>query len=142
MKSTQNLRWEVLRYLRYAAISLWCHVGIDIIRPLQETTRGNKYIVVISDYFSKWSEATAIPDKTSKSVADFLHIVIRRLGCINTLISDQGREFVKQVIDYFLDILQTEHQISSAYHPGTNGQWERDNRTLKLAKLAYERDDD
>ena len=39
-------------------------VGIDLIGPLQETIRGNKYIVAISDHFSKWSKATAIPDKT------------------------------------------------------------------------------
>ena len=63
---------------------------------------------------------------------------------MNTLISDQGREFVNEVIDYLLDIMQTEHRISSAYHPETNGQRERDNRTLKsaLAKLVNERGDD
>ncbi|KAI6657878.1 hypothetical protein LOD99_620 [Oopsacas minuta] len=63
---------------------------------------------------------------------------------MDTLISDQGREFVNKVIDYLLDILQTEHRISSAYHPETNGQRERDNRTLKsvLVKLVNERGDD
>ncbi|KAI6649016.1 hypothetical protein LOD99_6899 [Oopsacas minuta] len=123
---------------------VWSLVGIDLIGPLQESTSGNKYIVAISDHFSKWSEASAIPDKTSKSVADFLYLVVCRLGCMDTLISDQGREFVNEVIDYLLDILQTEHRISSAYHPETNGQRERDNRTLKsaLVKLVNERGDD
>ena len=101
---------------------VWSLVGIDFIGHLQETIRGNKYIVAISDHFSKWSEATDIPDKTSKYVADFLYIVVCKLGCMDTLISDQGREFVNGVIDYLLDILQTEHRISSAYHHETNGQ--------------------
>ena len=51
---------------------------------------------------------------------------------------------MNEVIDYLLDILQTEHRISSAYHPETNGQRERDNRTLKsaFAILIDERGDD
>ena len=52
---------------------VWSLVGIDLIRPLRETICGNKYIVAISDHFSKWSEATAIPNKTSKSVACSIH---------------------------------------------------------------------
>ena len=44
---------------------IWSLVGIDIIGPLQETTTDNKYIVAITDHFSKWSEAAAIPDKSA-----------------------------------------------------------------------------
>ena len=47
---------------------IWSLAGIDIIGPLLETTSGNKYIVAITDHFSKWSEAAAIPDKSTKSV--------------------------------------------------------------------------
>ena len=84
---------------------VWSMVRIDLIGPLQETVIGNKYIVAVTDHFSKWSE--------------------------DTLISDQGREFINQIMDYLLDKLQTDHRIASAYHPQTNGQRERDNRTLK-----------
>ena len=76
----------------------WSLVGIDIIGPLQETTSGNKYIVAITDHFSKWSEAAAIPDKSVRSVAQFLYSVVCRLGCMDSLISDQGREFVTKLL--------------------------------------------
>ena len=33
----------------------------DPIGPLQEIPRGNKYIVTLTDYFSKWAEAAALP---------------------------------------------------------------------------------
>ena len=62
---------------------IWSLVGIDIIGPLQETTSGNKYIVAITDHFSKWSEAAAIPDKSA--VAQFLYSVVCRLGCMDRL---------------------------------------------------------
>ncbi|XP_046584442.1 uncharacterized protein LOC124291502 [Haliotis rubra] len=35
-------------------------------KRLQETTSSNKYIVAVTDHFSKWSEAAAIPDKSAK----------------------------------------------------------------------------
>lgn len=111
-----------------------------MIGPLQETSNGNKYIVAVTDHFSKWTEATAVPDKSAKSVAQFMYSVTCRLGCMDTLISDQGREFVNAVIDNLMEHFQTDHRISSAYHPQTNGQRERDNRTLKesLCKLVNE----
>jgi len=37
-------------------------VGLDIIGPLPTTKQGNKYIITLVDYFTKWPEAKAIPD--------------------------------------------------------------------------------
>ena len=44
-------------------------VGIDLIGPLPTTSNGNKYVVTLVDYFSKWPEASPLPDK---GVAMFL----------------------------------------------------------------------
>ena len=65
--------------------------------PLPETAQGNKYIVTVTDYFSKWPEAAPLPDKTSTGVADFLFSVFCRHGWPETIISDQGREFINVV---------------------------------------------
>ena len=40
-----------------------------------------------------------------------------RMGCPETLITDQGREFVNQLSEALYSITQTEHRITSAYHP-------------------------
>jgi hypothetical protein len=48
---------------------VWKQIGIDLIGPFPETRRGNKYIITITDYFSKWPEAGALPDKTAIGVA-------------------------------------------------------------------------
>ena len=39
---------------------IWCQVGMDLIGPLTESPRGNKYIITLTDYFSKWAEATVL----------------------------------------------------------------------------------
>ena len=55
---------------------LWHQVGMDLIGPMPETPRGNRYIITLTDYFSKWAEAAALPDKTAKGVAKFIYSMV------------------------------------------------------------------
>ena len=58
--------------------------------------------MTVSCLFSKWPEATALPDKTATGVAEFLFFLcFARHGCCKVTISDQGREFVNQVNDKY-----------------------------------------
>ena len=44
-------------------------VVIDVIGPFLASRRGNRHIVVIGDYFTKWLEAVATPDQEVKTFA-------------------------------------------------------------------------
>jgi len=44
-------------------------VALDILGPLPKTSRGNQYIVVISDYFTKWTEAYPLRNHKAKTIA-------------------------------------------------------------------------
>jgi len=104
----------------------WSIVGIDCITNLPETARGNKHICAVSDHFSKWTEAVALinlPDKSAASVGHFLYKLILRHGCMDTLISDQGGEFVNQLIIPIMDKFKTEHRICV---PSTEGERQQD----------------
>ncbi|KAL5516472.1 hypothetical protein EMCRGX_G001810 [Ephydatia muelleri] len=70
--------------------SSWKQIGIDLIGPLPTTTNGNKYVIVVTDYFSKWPEARASPTKETINVAEFLNDLILHHGCPDVAISDQG----------------------------------------------------
>ena len=66
-------------------------LSADILGPLPETERGNRFILVVSDHFSKWTEIFPIPDFTAKTCADrILNEVIARFGCPYDLHTDQG----------------------------------------------------
>ena len=54
---------------------MWCQVGMDLIGPMPETPRGNKYVVTLTDYFTKWAEAAPLPDKTALGIAKFIYSV-------------------------------------------------------------------
>ena len=60
-----------------------------------------------------------------------------RYGCCKVVISDQGREFVNKINRNLFKLTQTEHRVSSAYHPQTNGLVERFNQTLQRSLVKF-----
>ena len=46
--------------------TVWQRIGIDLVGPLPETSRGNKYIITCMDYFSKWPEAAPLQSKSAE----------------------------------------------------------------------------
>eukprot|EP00731_Ephydatia_muelleri_P028382 Em0020g26a len=120
-------------------------VAMDIMGPLPETSRGNKYILVIADYFTKWSEAYPIPNMEAITVAKCLvNEFICRFGVPEQLHSDQGRNFESKVIKNICDLLQIRKTRTSPYHSQSDGLVERFNRTLlnllSIAVVDAERD--
>ena len=57
----------------------WDHIAMDILDVCDPTPEGHRYILVIADYFSKWTEAFPIKNKCADMVANILvehHIAI------------------------------------------------------------------
>ena len=121
-------------------LGAWQQIGIDLVGPLPEALSGNKYIMTVTDYFSKWPEATAFPTKEAHHVAEFLYKLFMRHGFCPCINSDQGREFCNQITDCLFELTGTEHRVTSAYHPQSNGLVERFNQTLvdALVKKAHD----
>lgn len=106
-------------------------VGMDFLGPLTSSQDGNKYVVVIIDYHTKWVETVATPDATAASAAKaFMQAVVLRHGAPETVLTDRGRHFVSEMMEELFRLLDTNHARTTAYHPQTNGLCERFNRTL------------
>src|SRR5581483_3992244 len=113
--------------------------GIDFVGPLKVTSRRNKYILVIMDYFTKWPEAKALKKATGKNVSEFLYKeIICRFGLPKKIISDRGSHFNNEIVKELCNKFEIKHNKTSSYHPQTNGLVERFNQTLceTLAKLS------
>ena len=72
-------------------------VGLDLIGPLPKMTRGNTYTVIMQDLFSKWPKVILILDATTKTVTEAILNPIRRWGPPETIMSNQGQEFVAKL---------------------------------------------
>ena len=57
----------------------WDHIAMDILDVCDPTPEGHRYILVIADYFSKWTEAFPMKNKCADTVANILveHIILR-----------------------------------------------------------------
>ena len=106
-------------------------VGIDILGPLPETHRGNRFILVIGDYWTKWMEAYPIPNHTASTVASVLvYQFMSRFGIPQQIHSDQGREFEGALFQEMCDLLQIDKTRTTPWRPCSNGLVENFNRTL------------
>ncbi|GJU45519.1 reverse transcriptase domain-containing protein [Tanacetum coccineum] len=104
--------------------------GIDFMRPFP-SSRGNKYILVVVDYLSKWVEAKALPTNDAREVYKFLKSLFARFGAPCAIISDRGTHFCNDQFAKVMLKYGVTHRLSTAYHPQTSGQVEVSNRGLK-----------
>ena len=123
----------------------WMQVSIDTVGPLHTTRHGNKYIICMVDYFTRYCEAQAVGEQSTHTVLQAVYKqVICRHGVPQVLISDRGSPYVSEVAKQMFNRLGIKRHYSSAYHPQSNGAVERFNRTLKetLRVWANENADD
>src|SRR6059058_1662492 len=114
-------------------------IGIDFVGPLERTRKGNKYILVVTDYLTKWPEAKPMRDATAENVVKFIYEgIICRHRCPKIIMSDRGTHFRNKLVEGLCEKFKIKHKLSSPYHPQTNGLVERFNRTLceSLAKVS------
>ena len=113
-------------------------IAVDILGELPETEQGNKYILVVSDYFTKWTESYPMPNMEAVTVARLMiEQMICRFGIPRKIHSDQGRQFESQLFSEMCRLLQIEKTRTTPYHPESDGMVERFNRTLCGMLSAY-----
>nr|GEV72515.1 reverse transcriptase domain-containing protein [Tanacetum cinerariifolium] len=104
--------------------------SIDFMGPFP-SSRGNKYILVVVDYLSKWVEAKALPTNDARVVCKFLKNLFAQFETPRAIISDRGTHFCN---DQFAKVMQkfgVTHRVATPYHPQTSGQVEVSNRGIK-----------
>lgn len=110
----------------------WERIAADVAGPFPVTKAGNKYILVIQDYFTKWVEVLAMPDQTAETVATLLvDQVLARFGCCRAFHSDQGSNFESQVMKEVSRLFGVKKTRTTSYHPRGDGMVERHNRTME-----------
>jgi hypothetical protein len=120
-------------------------IAIDIAGPFPESDRGNRYLLVAMDYFTKWPEVYAIPNQEASTVADALvSNFFCRFGVPMELHSDQGRNFESRLLREVLERLGVRKTRTTPLHPQSDGMVERYVKTvtehLRKVVSSHQRD--
>jgi hypothetical protein len=95
------------------------------------SSKGHRFVLVATTYFTKWTEVVALKSMTHKEVIEFIteHIV-HRSGIPQTLTTDQGTSFMSKEVHEFAELYRIKLLNSSPYYAQANGQAKSSNRTL------------
>jgi hypothetical protein len=117
----------------------WETVTMDLITQLPVTKKGHDAIIVFVDKHSKMVHYAATTTKcTAENVARiFFDTVVRLHGIPKSIISDRDPRFTSKFWQQLWSLCGTQLKMSTAYHPQTDGQTERANRTLEDVLRNY-----
>ncbi|XP_058208305.1 uncharacterized protein LOC131321327 [Rhododendron vialii] len=137
-QSGDKMKWLLKRYGYYwPTIRKDCW-AIDMIGEIiPHSSQQHEYVMVATDYFTKWTKAIPLKSVAQKQVIDFIEYIFCRFGFLETITVDQasvfnGHEVMTYVSSYGVKILN-----SSPYYAQANGQVESTNKIIKntLSKM-------
>ncbi|XP_026420595.1 uncharacterized protein LOC113316658 [Papaver somniferum] len=111
-------------------ISIRCE-GIDIVGPFVTGTKQRRYLIVATDYFTKWVEAKAVQHTKDGDIYDFiLENIICRFGIPVLIVSYNGKQFEGENVKMLFNAFKIQSGKSTPLYPQSNGQAEDTNKTV------------
>lgn len=111
---------------------------IDIYGPISQVSpKGNKYICTAIDLFSKFVFAESIPTADTITVSEVLFKMVTQFGVCDTLISDQGSEFISKCFKEVCRLLDIKKEYTPSFAHHCLGACERSHRTLAERLTPY-----
>ena len=111
----------------------WEQITIDFIGPLPLTKNNHNFILVVVDKLSKM--AHYIPTHTNITAEGTARLIFKNIiryhGIPQSIVSDRDTRFTSSFWQELWKILGTKLNMSTSFHPQTDGQTERQNRTLE-----------
>ena len=111
---------------------------IDIFGPINPISpTGNQYVCTAIDLFSKFVFAEAIPTADTITVSEVLFRMVSQFGVFDTIISDQGSEFISKCFKEVCRLLDINHEYTPSFAHHCLGACERSHRTLAERMTPY-----
>jgi hypothetical protein len=105
-------------------------LNIDSIGPLEADDHGNCHIIVAIDCFTRFVELYPVPDTSAYPAAIALLHHVGRYGVPSSILSDNGSQYVNDIINELLKLINTEHSKTMAYSKEENAIVERANKEV------------
>ena len=120
--------------------NLFDNISIDCVFGLPEVDEYHGLLIII-EQLSGFPEVYPIKSKDCTEIAKRYREWICLFGAAKQILSDQGKEFLKEVINKLNNLLGTEHRVTSSYMPSTNGRTKKFNFTFVNTLRKFTEDD-
>ncbi len=101
----------------------------DVIGNFPIKDNGNRFILMMIDYYSKWAEAYALPNHKAETAADcIINRWMAHHGIPMRIHRDNAPEFRGHVITQLKNLLSMKGTFTMPYRPQSNGLCERMNQ--------------
>ena len=107
-----------------------CGLGVDMVGPFKRSKDKKTHLLVAVDKFTKWVEAEPVSKCDADTAVQFMKKVIFRFGFPHSIITDNGTNLSKGVMEEFCQREHIRIDVSSVDHPQSNGQEERENQEI------------
>ena len=106
--------------------------ALDFVGPISPMSRKKKYILVCTEYATKWVESKDLFRATEKSMVEFIdEEIFTQFGVPREIVTDQGSQFTSKLMKELTTKYGIRHCKSSPYHPQDSGQVESTNKVLE-----------
>ncbi|XP_013885690.1 uncharacterized protein LOC106533797 [Austrofundulus limnaeus] len=96
----------------------WQWLGLDVRGPLTRTPTGHRYILTVTDYFSRWVEAAAMPSCLPSHVAKSVADIVAHLGYPVRILSRLPHDVVHRINRELKERLKVQVDLV-VHHPQT-----------------------
>jgi hypothetical protein len=106
--------------------------GVDFIDCNPTSAAGHQHIIMVVDYFTKWTEAMPTIKSDGKTTTFFVfNQIIAQFGITSEIVTDHGSHFQNEMMVELASKLGFIHVHSPPFYPQANGQVEAVNKSLK-----------
>ena len=92
-------------------------IGIDFVGPLERTKDGNWYILVVTDYLTKWPEAIAMKEATAENMIEFIY---KQIICVHEypkiILSDRETHLRNKLVDGLCEKFEIKDRVYHVDH--------------------------
>ncbi|GFT81105.1 hypothetical protein TNCV_1649511 [Trichonephila clavipes] len=100
------------------AIAPFHRIGIDLLGRFPKSAHGNKWIIVCTDYSTRYAITKALPTAEVDEIAKFLlEEIVLSHGAPRVIITDRGAVFRSRLVSSLVDLCNIDHRFTTAYHP-------------------------
>jgi hypothetical protein len=108
----------------------WDHIQIDLVGPLPMSKDGYYYVMTVVDVMTGYVILQPLKTKEMEEVSRTFWNLLTTFGPPKILQSDNGTEFVNQLMSHLVQLFGIDRRLITAYNPRADGLVERTNKEL------------